>query len=394
MPKKRILHIDIEGGALWGIHAAKTIEGIEREAAMPITGIADIFSGVSSGTMISAFLNTPDENDPTKPAYSAADAVKGIARHGPSFFPPLSRFDFGYYFNRYASQIKNGMTGRSSLKTLFSDSVKKEIYQSYYKDYKLRDSVKSHIVKTHLLHSNDNGDADVGHPLSTFKQDFLDQFCTQKHPENFHDDISLLDAVMASTAAPTVYPAHKVGSKTLIDPGLQHSPSFSADEILPYIDPDVEYMFMFISTGCTRQPTDKNTYDHFGIIDMLRGDKGSVLLRTVSTYTKSMGLRSLRNRLGEDHVMNITKSLVPANDHEQKTFPSNDQLDASPENIEKMIEFGEKQFTENRDQILRAIDYATGADMPENWTDPDAVKKSRIFFQNPHKKSAGMTPAP
>lgn len=383
MSKKRILHIDIEGGALWGIHAAKTIEGMERESGMPVTALADIFSGVSSGAMISTFLNIPDEQDPSRPAYSAADAVQGIARYGPVFFPPLSRLDFSYYFNRYVAQIKNGMTGRSSLKTLFSDTVKSDIYKSLYKDYKLSDSLKSHIVKTHLLHSNDNGDADMGHPLSTFKQDFLDKFCTHKRPQSHHDDTSMLDAVMASTAAPTVYPAHKIGEKTLIDPGLQHSPSFSADEILPYIDPDVEYMFLYIGTGNTRQPTDKETYDHFGILDMLRADKGAVLLRTIGSYSKTMGLRSLCNRLGDDHVMHITKSLVPANDHEKEHFPSNNQVDAEPENIEKMLAFGEKQFEENRDQIMRAIDFATGADMPENWTDESSVKKSRVFFQAP-----------
>lgn len=392
MSKKRILHIDIEGGALWGIHAAITLEGMERESGKPIVQLADVFSGVSSGAMVGMLLNIPDQNDPTKPAYTATDAVKGIAEHGPLFFPPTKFFDIGHYINRYAMQIKNGMTGGSSLKTLFSDAVKYDTYRTFYNDLKLSDSIKTQIIKTHLLHNANDNDADIAHPLSSFKQEFIDAYCTQKPPQSFHEDTPIVDAVMGSTAAPTVYPAHRFGNKTLIDPGLQHSPSFSADEVLPFLDPDVEYMFMYIGTGCSRQPTEKNIYDHFGIIDMLRSEKGAVLLRTVSTYTKTMGLRSLRNRLGDDHVIDVSKSLVPANDEEKLSFPSDNQIDARPENIEKMLEFGEKQFEENRDQILRAIDFATGEKMPQNWNNPD-TKNSRVFFTN-NKKGTNIKPAP
>ena len=195
----RILSLD--GGGIRGIIAAQVVVSIEsmlqQKSGNPDARIADYFdliAGTSAGGILTCIYLCPDAQNPSKPRWSAQDAVNFLIKSGrdifkSSFWQKLRSLD-GLIDEKYPSE---------RLEQFFWEN---------FKDCKL-----SELLKPCLITSYD---------IERRKAHFFDQIDAQKYPA---EDYFIKDIARATSAAPTYFEVAKIYSLTnesyaLIDGGV------------------------------------------------------------------------------------------------------------------------------------------------------------------------------
>ncbi|WP_449439218.1 patatin-like phospholipase family protein [Pedobacter steynii] len=115
---KKILSID--GGGIRGIIPGMLLVALEeklkkesKDPAAAIVDYFDFFAGTSTGGILTCLLLCPSEDHPTRPRFSAKEALDLYLEHGNeifkmSFFKRL-RAKFGLAGERYNSKIFEGV---------------------------------------------------------------------------------------------------------------------------------------------------------------------------------------------------------------------------------------------------------------------------------------------
>ncbi len=200
MPKyTRILSID--GGGIRGIIpgqvAVSIEEKLQQKSGNPDAKIADYFdliAGTSAGGILTCLYLFPDPENPTRPRWSAQDAVNFSIKSGrdifkSSFWQTLTSLD-GLVDEKYSS-----------------DSLEKFFLEQFV------DGKLSELLKPCLITSYD---------IERRKAHFFDQIDALKHPE---EDYFIRDIARATSAAPSYFEVPKIRSLTnesyaLVDGGI------------------------------------------------------------------------------------------------------------------------------------------------------------------------------
>lgn len=195
----RILSID--GGGIRGIIpgqiAVSIEEKLQQKSGNPDAKIADYFdliAGTSAGGILTCLYLFPDPKNPTRPRWSAQDAVNFSIKSGrdvfkSSFWQTLTSLD-GLVDEKYSS-----------------DSLEK-FFLEHFVDGKL-----SELLKPCLITSYD---------IERRKAHFFDQIDALNHPE---EDYFIRDIARATSAAPSYFEVPKIHSLTnesyaLVDGGV------------------------------------------------------------------------------------------------------------------------------------------------------------------------------
>lgn len=195
----RILSID--GGGIRGIIpgqvAVSIEEKLQQKSGNPDAKIADYFdliAGTSAGGILTCLYLFPDPKNPTRPRWSAQDAVNFSIKSGrdvfkSSFWQTLTSLD-GLVDEKYSS-----------------DRLEK-LFLEYFVDGKL-----SELLKPCLITSYD---------IERRKAHFFDQIDALNHPE---EDYFIRDIARATSAAPSYFEVPKIHSLTnesyaLVDGGV------------------------------------------------------------------------------------------------------------------------------------------------------------------------------
>ncbi len=195
----RILSID--GGGIRGIIPAQvgvTIESkLQEKSGNPDARIADYFdliAGTSAGGILTCIYLCPDPENPSRPRWSAQDAVNFSIKSGrdvfkSSFWQKLRSID-GLIDEKYAS-----------------DRLEKLFWENF------RDCKLSELLKPCLISSYD---------IERRKAHFFDQIDAQQYPA---EDYFIRDIARATSAAPSYFEVPKIYSLTneryaLIDGGV------------------------------------------------------------------------------------------------------------------------------------------------------------------------------
>lgn len=187
--------LSLSGGGYRGLFTATVLAEMERRAGVSLATKFDLIAGTSVGSILAAALAKE---------IPANDLPTFFLRHGKEIFqggwkqlPVVGMFNLGWFSSRYGSR---GLQEVLSDQTLLGTTTFSEL--------------RHRLMIPAVNLSKGSG-----------------QFFKTQHHQDYTNDgrISLIDAVMASAAAPTYFPVHRFNDNRYVDGGLiANSPAFVA----------------------------------------------------------------------------------------------------------------------------------------------------------------------
>jgi len=206
---KRILSID--GGGIRGIIPGMILVSLEQKIKKAtgnpdahLSEYFDFFAGTSSGGMLISILLCPDPQDPSKPKYSAQDALNIFLKHGTDIFTTSS-------WRRFLNQF-------GLLTELYDEHVLEKILEEYFGDQRLRELINPCIM--------------TAYNIELRKNHLFRQQKAISHGDS--RDFYIKDVCRATSAAPTYFSVAEIYSIAgtrypLVDGGVfAHNPSITA----------------------------------------------------------------------------------------------------------------------------------------------------------------------
>ena len=359
------------GGGIRGLIAAHIMDRIEKTTGYPISDLVDVFAGPSTGAIINAALNVPDPHAPDKPKFKAKHIVRFYKRQGKVIFPmDKSRAFRGliHDFNNRTMKISqlNWLLRHGHYDSRNLHNALKKLYGST----RLSDSLRSLIIPTYNIDGEqislaEEKDDTADTPVRT-KNNFIDEGGHALWLKNIHfdgakrvrkpHDVSLLDCVMGSTAAPTFFPSHHFtandseGDKrfyTGIDGSIFDNPCISyLGALRPHLPDDKEVIFIAIGTGYTHRSITKEEWNSLGSLGVVDPVNDLPLISIFFHASESALLDSFASEIGHNlYVFNKTMLSSDTN------MPSTQIDDSSPENLEKMRIFADTIMDENAQEL-------------------------------------------
>jgi hypothetical protein len=178
----RILSLD--GGGIMGAFAASALATFERATGMNVVEHFDLITGTSTGGIIAIGLAM---------GASAAEVCEFYERDGPRIFPA------GGGIEGWIGRLRHLVRPRFTSEAL-REAIVKVVGDRPLKEARTRLVIPSYDINTGKVYL----------------------FKTPHHPDYCHHrDLPAVDAALATSAAPTFFPAHTIpGRGTFIDGGL------------------------------------------------------------------------------------------------------------------------------------------------------------------------------
>jgi len=213
----RILSLD--GGGIMGAFSASALATFERATGRRIVEHFDLITGTSTGGIIAIGLAM---------GASAEELCSFYEVDGPEIFPPRGSVEKGLRW------------GYHLFRPRFWGSELKRAIQSVVGDRSLGEARTRLVVPAFDINTG---------KIYVFK--------TPHHPHYLHHaDLAAVDAALATSAAPTYFPAHTIkGRGTFVDGGLwANCPTMVAlVEALDFLDQPLEHIKM-LSVSTTSSP--------------------------------------------------------------------------------------------------------------------------------------------
>lgn len=364
------------GGGMRGIVPAHIMSYIEDQTGLRMAEMVDIFAGPSTGAILNAALNRPNNDDPDKPMYRARHLVKFYEREGLNIFPPDSFRDFRgilHDFNNRTLKV-------SQLNWLFRHghydpgNLGKSL-KALYGDMMLKDSLRSLIIPTYNIDGNQlevagEKDETSESPAPTVNN-FIDQGGHAVWLKNIQHDIpegaatrtarvSMYDAVMASCAAPTYFPCHHFTadfpeqrqSGHYKDNEKWFSRAYSGIDGVIFDNPCISYLgairrhipeganliMIVLGTGYTNRSVKKEDWNSFGSLGVVDPVNDLPLINIFFHASESALMQSFAEEMGSNLFVFNRSMITGLGD---PSSPSTQIDDASPENLKKLINFAE-----------------------------------------------------
>ncbi len=249
---------------------------------------------------------------------------------------------------------------------LFDPKIPEDYYKNFLGDMQVSDCPKSVFISAYDIINNRVV------TFSTLKQDMFND--TDNDAGRVSHDIKLWDAVMASTANPLAFPPHITETGLLCsDKAPIHKPR-SVNEVLSQVDDDTKVVLVIAGTGkyfskdlskfLERDLIDgafndeekqrkklellRDYYVEFGVAGNLAMGRE---LSELTGYTFSDAMDDFKAKIGEENIIDLNPRMAPHSTEEETNFPSRDLLDASRENIKKLIQRGRSYLREDDEKI-------------------------------------------
>lgn len=209
----------LDGGGVRGVLPALWLSEIERRVRKPISSIFDMVSGTSTGGILAAGLTCPKSRLQSRPRYRASDLLDLYTSRAEEIFSKTDLFSslFG-------------------TKPKYTDQGRKSLFTHYFGQARLNKSLTELVVpavceqnmcKTYLFNRRDAR-------------------------ENSQKNHTLVDVLMATTAAPTFFSAYEVpGEGVFVDGGVHaNHPALQAyHEAVRYTVPKDKVFVLSMGTG-------------------------------------------------------------------------------------------------------------------------------------------------
>ena len=210
------------GGGMRGIIPATLMNYMEERTGLRMVDLVDVFCGPSTGSILNAALNVPHPHRPGRPKYRARHLIKFYEREGKNIFPTDGFRDFRALIHDFNNRTMRISKLRNIMRLgHYSPAELSRCLKLLYGKTRLQDSLKSLIISTYNIDGAtldpvlEEGEDDSA-PVHT-KNNFLTEGGHAVWMKNIQPplmnikqtpSLSLYDAVMGSTAAPTYFPCH------------------------------------------------------------------------------------------------------------------------------------------------------------------------------------------
>ncbi|GEM_PF-1210893 len=275
-------------------------------------------------------------------------------------------------FKRAASSamdsVKNAWAKKEEC--LFDASVPRQAYQNLFGDRMISNTLCSTYISAYDI---------VNNRIVTFSSLKKDIFSRDPDaPATVNNNIKIWDAVMASTANPLAFPPHITETNLLCsDKAPIHKPR-SVKDVIAAAPPGTKVVLVVAGTGTYLgkdlvEFIEKTSASDAGLteeeryrkeLEMVRdyyvefGVAGNLVLgRELSElegYSTSDAFDDFKEKLGEENIISLAPRLSPHSPQEKADFPSKDILDASRDNIKKIIRRG-RQLAQEEDEQIRKL---------------------------------------
>ncbi|MFC5281974.1 patatin-like phospholipase family protein [Pedobacter alpinus] len=328
---KTILSID--GGGIKGIIPGMVLAELEDRLRKKtgnnnayIAQYFDFFAGTSTGGILTCLLLCPSKEDPTKPRFSARDALNLYVENGPKIFESKGFkkvfADIGWVTERYDAEFLE------------------KILLDYFEDVKLSDLIKPCII--------------TAYNIELRKAHIFRQKVAKERGDS--RDFYVRDVCRATSAAPTYFSVAEIHSIAgvrypLLDGGIfATNPSLSAfveikkepDDLFPN-----DIHILSLGTGVSKQ-----SYDS----DELRDTKALFvvpalldMMMSASTETSHFYMKQIFSFLGiPDHYIRLEP---------QNLQSVQEKLDAAdPKNIQKLMALADRMISQRSNVIDVIVD--------------------------------------
>ncbi len=357
-----------------GLIPAHFMARMEKVTGLRMVDMVDIFTGPSTGAILNGALNIPHPDKPNRPKYRARHMVKFYEREGHKIFPADRFRDFRALIHDFNNRTMKINQLQSLFKQGHYDPKNLGVaLKALYGDTKLSDSLKSLVIPVYnldgdhldvLSEEGENGDM----PVHT-KNNFVDEggyavwLKNMKLADNYapstSPDVSLYDAILASTAAPTYFPCHHFGvdyhdmrgciEYSAIDGSIFDNPCISYHgAIRQHLHEDTDLKMIILGTGHTLRSFKKEDWNRFGGLGVVDPVNDLPLINILFHASETALVESFNQEIG-DNVYVFNKSLIY--DQEKSGYPSQQIDDASPENLKALEYFFEETLEENKTQF-------------------------------------------
>lgn len=325
-PMKKILSID--GGGIRGIIPGMLLSALERrlkrisgnpEAA--IVDYFDFFAGTSTGGILTCLLLCPNEKDPSRPKFSAQEALDLYVLYGNEIFS-------AGFFRRLMGRF-------GLLSERYPATALERVLQTYFGDIRLSQLLKPCIV--------------TAYNIELRKTHFFRQQTAIERgdPRDFY----LKDVCRATSAAPTYFSVAEIFSLSgtrypLLDGGVfAPNPSMSAlaEVTRAFNETRInEISILSLGTGQSRKAYD---YEHFkknraisigpALIDIMMSGTAESSHFFLQQLYRSAGRPNQYIRIEPISLDSVSEALDAA----------------SPSNIQKLIALGDRMVSEYNDAL-------------------------------------------
>ena len=308
--------LSVDGGGIRGVLPGIWLCELEKRTHKPIACLFDMVAGTSTGAILGASLTLPDTWK--GPKYSADEIVKIYTNRGSEVFEkrwtnylPTSQL-FGINF--YESQYK--------------DDGRLRIIKEYAGDTRMSEALtdlvitavnEHHNSETHLFTNNKGGK---------------------------FEDHSIKDVLMATSAAPTFFPAYSIDDVYYLDGGLQlNNPAGAAygQALTCGVDPNNMFMLSMGTGDCILDPLSPNV------------NRGALFY---AYKLKDAALPGLSGNVDRDMRSNLKTQYKRWQTYFEEPFAMDD---VSPEAVEKLIDhaelFLEEQDASDDNTFKKLIEY-------------------------------------
>lgn len=367
MKKTKIILFNY-GGGLRGLIPAHMMMRIEEATGLRMAQMIDVFSGPSTGAILSAALNIPSDHNPAMPKFRARHLGRFYEREGAKIFPP-DRFrsfrgfihDFnnrtmkigqmnkllkhGHYDPRYLSKCLYDLFGD----TMLSDTIKSIVIPVFNIEGEQLQTVQEDNENPNApVHTHNNINDGSGYAM------WLKNIKSGRHVKPA-PQVRIHDAVLASTAAPSYFPCHhfamhdqasgRTSNYSGIDGSIFDNPCITYHgAIKQHLEPDEDVVMILLGTGNTRRSYKKEEWNSFGGLGVVDPVNDLPLINILFQAPESALIDSFADEIGSNLFL-FNKSITRTEGG--PTTPTLQIDDASPENFAKMRLFAEEIIEEN-----------------------------------------------
>jgi predicted acylesterase/phospholipase RssA len=325
---KKILSID--GGGIRGIIPGMILvaleEKLKRESKNPDAAIVDyfdFFAGTSTGGILICLMLCPSEEDPTRPRFSAREALDLYLKHGNDIFKMS-------FFKRIRAKL--GLAGER-----YNSAVFEGVLKNYFGELKLSQLIKPCIISAYNIELR---------KTHFFRQQ---NAITRGDSRDFY----LKDVCRATSAAPTYFSVAEIHSLAnvrypLLDGGVfATNPALSGliEVTKAYNQTRINDIFLVsLGTGRSKRSYD---YDYFKKSSAMAVVPAILdIMMSGVAETSDFFLRQLFHSAGrsENYIRIEPNSLESIKEG----------LDAaSPSNMEKLVALADRTISENDAMITQ-----------------------------------------
>ncbi|CAF3591109.1 unnamed protein product [Rotaria socialis] len=179
--------LSIDGVGIRGLIPAVWMSELERRTNLVSSSMFHMMAGTSTGAIVAAGLALPDKFDKKRPRYKATDIVELYTNHSNRVF---SRAPLISYWCGLGSK--------------YTEEGRKSLFNEYFEDSRLSESLTDLIVTTVNSESN---------TTESFRRSFA--------LEDSSKDYTFTDILMCTSAAPIYFPPYRLNDSVYVDGGLQ-----------------------------------------------------------------------------------------------------------------------------------------------------------------------------